>query len=425
MLSIVNVLIMYFMVNYLGIDPALAGTVLFATRLYDIVFDPTMGWLSDRLQTRWGRRRPWMLLASLISGAACLAVFNPPPLNPATTLPLYMLLVLTLYFSGYTMFYIPFMAMPAEMTTNYDERTSIMSYRTFSSGAGGMIATALAPLLVAYFGRSREAYATTGAIIAAIIVATMLISVFATSKARFTQPTAVRYAAKEWLGSVFSNKPMMALISAKLFLYFAVSIHAGVGLFFMVSALHRGEEGQALFGGLMNGVTLVVLPLWVRYAEGRVKQKVLIVAAFIYAIAMSSWIFSSPSEPLWIFILRSSLVGVGYSGIVLMILSMLPDVIEHDFNRTGLRREGLLSAIFAFVEKLAYAFTPLTIGFLLRMTGYVHGQEESFIQPEAAILGLRIGESLLPAAMAIVGLVFLRFYRLDAEHLRAESRSGE
>ena len=169
MLVMVNVLIMYFMVNYLGIDPALAGGVVFATRLYDMFFDPAMGWLSDRVRTRWGRRRPWMLLAALISGVAAVAAFNPPALEPTFALPAYMFLILVLYFSGYTMFYIPFMAMPAEMTRDYDERTSIMSYRTFSSGAGGMVATAQAPLLVAQLGRTREAYATTGAIVAAII----------------------------------------------------------------------------------------------------------------------------------------------------------------------------------------------------------------------------------------------------------------
>jgi len=422
MLIMVNVLIMYFMVNYLGIDPALAGAVVFATRIYDMVFDPAMGWLSDRVQTRWGRRRPWMLLASVISGVACVAAFNPPALDPASALPAYMFLILVLYFSGYTMFYIPFMAMPAEMTTDYDERTSIMSYRTFSSGAGGIVATALAPLLVAELGRTREAYATTGAIVAAVIAGAMLISTLSSSRARYTKPTAARYPAKAWIASVFGNRPMMALLAAKLFIYFAVSIQAGLGLFFMTSALQRGEEGQALFGGLMNGVTLFAIPFWVRYVKGKVKQKMLAIAVCIYAAAMFSWIFATPEESLVIFVVRSSLVGVGYAGLVLMILSMLPDVIEHDFNRTGLRREGMLSAIFAFVEKMAYAFTPLVTGFLLKATGYVQGQGGTLPQPADAVLGVRLGESLLPAGMALFGLWFLRFYRLDAARLKNEAR---
>ena len=423
MLVMVNVLIMYFMVNYLGIDPALAGAVVFATRLYDMFFDPAMGWLSDRVRTRGGRRRPWMLLAALISGVAAVAAFNPPALEPTFALPAYMFLILVLYFSGYTMFYIPFMAMPAEMTRDYDERTSIMSYRTFSSGAGGMVATALAPLLVAQLGRTREAYATTGAIVAVIIVVAMIISLLSTGGARHTEPTTVRYPAKEWIVSVFGNGPMMALLAAKLFIYFAVSIQAGLGLFFMTSALHRGEPGQALFGGLMNGVTLVAIPFWVRFVKGKVKQRMLILATTIYAAAMFSWILATPEESTVIFVIRSSIVGVGYAGLVLMILSMLPDVIEHDFNRTGLRREGLLSAVFAFVEKLAYAFTPLVTGILLKLTGYVQGQGGTLAQPAEAVMGIRLGMALAPAGMALFGLLFLRFYHLDAARLKAEARA--
>jgi GPH family glycoside/pentoside/hexuronide:cation symporter len=137
---------------------------------------------------------------------------------------------------------------------------------------------------------------------------------------------------------------------------------------------------------------------------------------------MFSWVFSSSAEATWIFVVRSSLVGVGYAGLVLLILSMLPDVIEHDFNRTGLRREGTISAVFAFVEKLAYAITPLATGVLLKLTGYVQGQGGVLSQPPGAILGIKLGISLMPAGLALLGLVFLWFYRLDARLLRAEAR---
>ena len=89
--------------------------------------------------------------------------------------------------------------------------------------------------------------------------------------------------------------------------------------------------------------------------------------------------------------------------------------------REGLRREGLLSAVFAFVEKMAYAFTPLVTGILLKLTGYVQGKGGTLEQPPDAILGIRLGMALVPAGMALLGLVFLRFYHLDAARLKAET----
>ena len=417
MLTLLNVMLIYFMVNYLAIDPVVAGGVVFATRFYDMVFDPCMGWVSDRVATRWGRRRPWMLAAAVISGVTVIAVFHPPQLDPATTLPAYMGLMLALYFSGYTMFYIPFMAMPAEMTDDPDERTSIMSYRTFSSGAGGMVSTSLAPALIPILGGGRHAYDTMSLIVAAIVCGTMLIAVFTTGRARFTEASRVRVAPRIWIASVVSNRPMMALIATKLFVYFAISIGAGINLFFMTSALHRGETGQAMFGLLFNGTTLVALPAWTRFITGKPKQRMLAIAIVIWALATFSWIVAGPDESDAVFVLRSIAVGVGYGGIVLMVLSMLPDVIAYDFQRTGLRREGVFSALFAFVEKTAYAMTPLMVGVVLKFTGYVQGQSGAAVQPDHAIWGVRLGASVLPATVALIGLVFLRSYALDPARL--------
>ncbi|MDE0489872.1 MAG: MFS transporter, partial [Gammaproteobacteria bacterium] len=116
MLYIVNVFVLYFLVNHLGVDPALAGLILFITRIYDVFSDPMIGFLSDTTRSRWGRRRPWMALGAFMSGLALILTFNAPALASMNALAIYQLIVLIAYFTGYTLFYVPFMAMPAEMT---------------------------------------------------------------------------------------------------------------------------------------------------------------------------------------------------------------------------------------------------------------------------------------------------------------------
>ena len=150
MMIVVNVMLLFFMVSVLGVSPALAGLILGAVRLADMVVDPLMGVLSDRTRSRWGRRRPWMLGGALGSGIATVALFHVPSFESLIGTALYMAAALAAYYLSYSMFYVPYIAMPAEMTDDYDERTSIMSFRTAFSGVAGLIGLGLAPFLFGY-----------------------------------------------------------------------------------------------------------------------------------------------------------------------------------------------------------------------------------------------------------------------------------
>ena len=184
MLWLANVFLMFFLVNHLGMNPALAGIILFITRIYDVISDPLIGHLSDNSSSRWGRRRPWMFVGAFASGLAAIFVFNVPAFSSDNTTAAYELVVLLVYFTGFTLFYVPFMAMPAEMTDDYSERTSIMSFRVGYSFAAGIIIAAGMPALISRLGGDRAAYEFAATIAGVLITVSMLMTVLFTRRAR-------------------------------------------------------------------------------------------------------------------------------------------------------------------------------------------------------------------------------------------------
>ncbi len=427
MLWLVNVFLMFFLINHLGMNPALAGIILFITRIYDVVSDPVIGHLSDRTRSRWGKRRPWMFAGAFVSGISAILAFNVPAFASGNTVAVYELVVLLAYFTGFTFFYVPFMAMPAEMTDDYDERTSIMSYRVAYSFAAGIIIAAGMPALIAYLGGDRAAYEI-GAMVAGVLIGiSMLLTVIFTSGAREVKPVArQQYSVREYFASLLRNRPFLSLAALKFIVFLSSGINGSASLFFMTYVAQRGEMGQAFLTFMSNVAGLCVLPLWTKLSYGRDKRWFWLVAMLGTAVLQLSWAFASPNESDLVFGLRAFLIGAFGAGGLVMGFSMLPDTIEYDRLTTGLDRAGMYTGLLGFIEKNAAAFGPLVIGFMFASMGVVKGAGGSVQQPDSAVAAILAAKAWIPAGLLLIGAVLLLTYRLSAERLaelRAQARA--
>lgn len=417
MMIVVNVLLLYFMVSMLGIDAAYAGILLAAVRVLDMFLDPIMGIISDRTKSRWGRRRPWLLIGGISSGVMTAALFIVPPAAPAATVAFVMGLMLILFYAAYTMFSVPYLAIPAEMTDDYDERTSIMSYRTAASGVAGLVGVSAAPSLVAFFGGGVSAYGWMSLILGAFVMSTMLISFAATAKARQTNATTVQRGLRSL--EVLRDRSFAALIAVKFLALLGISCNAAVQLFFQVHITGRGAAGVALAGGAQHVATLVAIPV-LRWCAKYVEKRTLLAGSLlVFALACLSWALSGPQESDILFITRGAALGVGYAGIVLMTLAMLPDTIHDDYSRTGLRREGIMAGVFAGIEKTAFATAPLVVGMVLSLFGFASSREADIVQSTQAIQGVQIAASVLPALFVGLAVPLLLAYRLTRQRIQA------
>jgi glycoside/pentoside/hexuronide:cation symporter, GPH family len=415
-LNVNALLLLFFMASVLGLPPALAGTLLFGAKLVDAVAAPIVGALSDRTRSRLGRRRPYLLAGAFVCAVAVGAVFNPPDL-PQSGLVAYLAACLLLLALGYTLFNVPYLAMPAEMTDSPAERTSIMSWRIAFVSIGGLF-TGMAPQFAAQAGGGRAGFGLMGLILAVVVLAAMLMAFVAASRAH-AAPMGSPEAGLRRFAAVLQNKPFMLLIGAKVLQLVGLASLTASLLFFVKHVLRADESLITVYILASTVATIIAMPVWVAAGRRASKRSLYIAGCLGFAALTLSWLLAGPGEPMSLVVLRGLLAGVFSGGLLLMGQSILPDTIDYDCRRSGTRREGLYAGAYSFVEKASMAFGPLLVGLILQAFNFRPSTGPGVAQPAEALTGIYIGAALLPAALYALSVVPLLFYDLTEDKLKA------
>ncbi|GMU69527.1 MAG: MFS transporter [Steroidobacteraceae bacterium] len=410
----------FFLTTVLGIAASTAAGLLFIAKLWDIVSNPMMGVISDRTETRWGRRRPFLLLGGVIAGVAFALLYSLgrwPAMQQLWVIGLVVAGVGT----GYTIFNVPYMAMPSEMLDDYKQRTGMMAWRVFFIGIGTFIAGGLAQRIAEAYGGGAHGYSMMGLIFGVAITVFMGATFFGTAGARFTKREKVKTPLRELWRTGLENRPFVALICTKATQLFGMFTVAATGIFVIKYVIGQENPGMWMlwFAVFAMVAQIVTIPLWRRISVVLEKQRTYILATAIYCLASLSWLLASPDEELWFFCLRAATKGFAAAGLLLMGQSMLPDTIEYDYRRTGLRREGIYSAIYSFVEKVSAAIAPSVLLLVYAAIGF---QSKAAVQTPEAIDGIRIAAAVLPCVYFGLSIPCLMFYRLTEQTLKNTRR---
>ena len=371
--TLLNTTSIYFpalMATVLGQSPALAGGLLTLSKLYDAFADITIGAVSDRTHSRFGRRRPYLLAGAVIGALSLLMLFVAPHPNGAGLAPFFML-GLVLYSTGYSLFNVPYIAMVSEMADDYHDRTRLLSFRMFFIAIGQIISLGVTAWLISAGGRGVAGYALMGVVAAALTFGVMTVSFLSTRHARRLAPAEPRpHAFREGMASILKNKPLALLIGTKFFQYISIAVLTSTQLLFLLNVLRLGYAGQINLALSNNITAALTMPLWPRIGRRFGKKPVFIASAVMLALVYASWLLAKPGEPMLLVWLRGAVSGFFSSGMILMGTSMLTDTMEYDRLKSGFRREGVFSSFYALVEKLGYALGPAITGFYLAAAGY-------------------------------------------------------
>ncbi|MEQ9112455.1 MAG: MFS transporter [Rhodospirillaceae bacterium] len=406
-----------FMTNFLGINASTVALLFLASKLYDMVTDPLMGIVSDRTKSRWGRRRPYLLIGGILSAIGFALLFTPPDFESQTSLVVYMLLVLLLLYSGYTVFNIPYLAMPAEMTQSYHGRTVLMTYRMTFVMIGSLLATG-SFALVQWLGNDLQAHSLVGLVFALVVIITSVFCFVGTAYANQTAVTTHSYSIGEQVQTAFQNRPLLLLLGAKLCQLVGFTSISATGVYFNVVILQVDYQITSAYLMATSVAVLAALPFWNFVSKRSDKRLVYMVCVTCYALVALTWLFASSDDPLSHLFIRGMVLGFFGAGVLAMGPAMLPDVIEFDFLRTGIRREGIIAAFYTTIEKLSYAIGPSIILLLLDQFGFQSGTSGLDIkQPESAIAAIYLGAAVVPSVLYVISLIFLVRYDLSEEKL--------
>lgn len=407
-------IVLFYLANVLEIDVGVAGVLLFISKLYDMAINPIIGVVSDKTRSPLGRRRPYLLFGAIAAAVAVFLMFNiPASMNEALRIGA-VLFVLLLYSTGYTIFIVPYLAMPGEMAIGYDERSTLMAMRNFFASAGLFMAMVVAPALIALPGEQAATFRLLGAVMAVFVGGSMLIAFFTTAGMPLAEVGEEKKRAtfKEGLAALWSNKAFLALLGAKFFGVVGTVISSGGSLFFITQVMQQSPRWASYYGLAVIITNVASMPMWLWLSKKLSKKTALIMATILVAVMNMSWLLAHPGESIEIFVLRGVFSGVAASGVLVTLFSLLPDTMEYDREKFGLRREGLFAGVFALAEKLAYTTVPLLIGALLASVGFVKGLPPGQIQSDAVIQTLYLIKGVLAPGANVLGIICILLYSL-------------
>lgn len=406
----------FYLTSVVGISAVTVATLLFIAKLWDWVSNPLVGVISDRTRSRWGRRRPYLLFGAVVSGLS-FATFFSLELTPFADSVIVVVAVLALVGTGYTLFNVPYMAMPSELVSDYQERTRMFQYRVLFIAIGTLIGAGASQRLAELMGGGAEGYSRMGILLGCAITLFMAWTFFGTAKGNATEQSESRTPFSEQVRLGLQNKPFIALLATKATQLFGLFTTAAMGIFIIKYVLGKENPGTWLlwFTGVSFLAQVVSMPAWSWIAKRIEKQKTYMLATALFSIVSLSWLLATPAEEFWFFCLRAALKGFGAAGLLLMGQSMLPDTIDYDFKRTGLRREGIYSGLYSVVEKVASAFAPSVLLLSYAWFGF---DSKAPVQTAETIDGIRYCAAFLPCIYFGLSLIPLSFYRLTERDLK-------
>jgi len=415
--TVISVLFAIFMTDVVGLRPGLAAIAVFAGRSWDYVNDPLIGYLSDRTQSRWGRRRPYLLFGWLPYGLAFVALWWRPPITSEAMLTVYYALVYILYDAAATFVYMPYFALTPELTEDYDERTALTSYRMFFSIVGGLIAFTV-PLAI--IGRMAPENADRVLMVAAGIAALSalpLLLTFLGTRERpslATTPPTIKASLKAALG----NRPFMFAVGIFLLTWTALEIVQAILLFFLKYRMNLEAESDLIAGAIFISA-LLTLPFWEWASRHWDKRVAYVIGMVFLSGVILTLIVISPSWGFAIVMALAVLAGFGVGAVHVLPWSMIPDAVEWDELQTGERHEGMFYSLVLLLRKVASSIAVPLLLLFLEWSGYVPG---SAAQPASAVRAIQILMGPVPAAFLSLGILFALRYPLGRER-HAEIRA--
>jgi oligogalacturonide transporter len=430
---------LYFLTDIIRINPSLAGTVILISKVYDAITDPFEGILSDRTRTRLGRRRPFLLAGTLLVFLSFFALFYPISLEAEMGRFVFVLLTYLFFSTIVSIVMLNYNALQAELTLDYNERTSLSTYRIFFSTLSSIISAVLPLEIVDMFSDVRQGYIVMGLVFGAFYALPFIATVIAARERKeFQRPPEPVNWRRSFLAP-FRVRTFLYVLLMYLFAFVAIDAVSSIVIYYMKYYLLRGDEANFVSGTLLV-LQVFVLPFYAWLSRRTSKKTGYIVGAAIWMISMLFSFLITPQAPSFGVYLFAAVVGFGTGGIVVMIYAMFPDIPDVDELQSGERREGIYSALVTFMRKLSSAFALFLVSNALNLAGYippveeiVEGATKLIEQPqsETFILVLRLIFVIIPVLFLAIGLIFASRYPLSAEvHHRlnrvlASRRRGE
>jgi len=427
---VVGFFYLYFLTDVILISPALAGTVFLVSKCWDAVSDPIMGIISDRTRTRFGRRRPYFLAGVILIFLAFFLMWYPINFQQEIHRFIYVLIAYVFFSTVWTIVMIPYFSLSSELTTNYNERTSLVTVRVFFSHFSSLVCAVVPLEIVRQFPDERTGYMAMAITVGLFFALPYIVVFLSTRERKEFQKKPQPFNIQKSFISPFRTPTFVNVLFIYLFSFVTMDVVMSIIMYFMTYYMKRSGETSFVLGTLCI-LQIVALPIFWFISKKTSKKTSLMVGAVLMLIVMSASFLITPDGHAMILYFFAALIGLGTGGVIVMIYSIFPDVPDVDELYSGIRQEGIYSGLLTFMRKLGSALGIFIVSQFLSLAGYKKPIEQTVDGVSKLVKQQQTPEFLmiLKLVFALVPVVFLSIcifnlvrYRLTPEiHSRLDA----
>ena len=426
-----SIFLALYLTDVVGLEPRLASFGALIGIIWDAVNDPIIGILSDRLQSRWGRRRPFLLWFAIPFGLSFVILWSAPNWENQVALLIYVTLSFMISDTLTTLVSVPFLSLTPELTPDYDERTSLTSFRSFFQLVGALSVVIAAPSIIDMVletgGSQQQGFMTVGALFGAVgAIPLLLIGLLLRENSTPEQQEAMPF--RETLRAAWKNVPFRYAVGIHMLNWSAVDMVAVVFPYFLLYWVAKGDllasvkflgvdlAYESAFFGILMLICILFVPFWLWISKIRNKQQAYAIGMILWVVVTFLIYLIQPGNTTELFAL-SALAGIGVSAAYTLPDAMFADVIEWDELRTGRRQEGIFYGIRTLIRKLTGALVLFLTLQALGWSGYVSPPEGAlqFTQSDSALHMIRLLVSPFGAIMLSGTIILAWLFPLSRE----------
>ena len=422
-----------FLTDVVGLEPRLASFAALFGIMWDAINDPLVGALSDRVRTRWGRRRPFLLFFSIPFGLSFLLLWWAPPWESQVARMLTVLLAFMISDTLQTLITVPFFALTPEITQDYDERTTLTGYRMFFNLLASLATAVSAPMIVdmaikAGLNQQQGYLIVAGMFGGLAALPFLLIFLVVREKTPPGELSGPKTPFKDTLRTAWSNKPFRFAVGLYMMNWITFDLVALMLPYFLVYWVAQGDllASVNLFGeelslesavlGLLLITAVLVLPFWMWLAHKLNKRSAYIAGMTFWALVQMVIFFVKPGQ-IGLILVLAMFAGLSVSTAHALPEAIFPDVIEWDELRTRRRNEGVYYGVKNFIHKLTGA---VAIFFALQVLGWIGYQAPPadvtrFSQSPETLTAIRWLTGPAGALLLVSAIAIAWFYPLSRE----------
>ncbi len=404
----------FWTLNYLtdtvALPAAAAGFAVMIGKLWDAVTDPTMGFISDRTRSKWGRRRPFIFWGSFPLFLSMWFFFTNPQIQNVTLLTVWAALALCFLNTAYTVVNIPYSSLTPELTQDYHERTSLNGFRFGFAVIGTILGAAVVLPIVGIFGDNRNAgFSAVGFVLGMVMMVTALITFFSVREPAHTRDEMPKEGFFSTFLAVFKNKPYIIVLLTYALNLTGLNFLQGI-LVYYFKYLYGNEGQTTLAMVILLIVAMINIPISVLVAKKIGKKRTYQICFLILSSTCLILFFLGHILGPTFFLCMMVYAGIGLGFGYVAPWAMVPDAVEYDAVKTGKRKEGAFYGMWTFTSKIGQSLSIALTGAVLQLAKYV---PNAAAQPDSARLAIRLLIGPIPAAVLLGAMILIQFYPLD------------